>query len=247
MREITKHDPPPNGVRCGSWQQAAAMLRVELEQRPERSERTERARNHFKDQVTGEHRRSSVEALSKEQHALCAFCERRVDPREGSDKKRAFVRVAHWVPVMHDPLKAVTWNNLFASCSDPGTCDVHQESGAPGFETPAERDWTHELEFTDSGEMHARANAPAAFSVAFPAPSRPGLWNLNVQRLTAARLAAVTAERKVVLQQSGRGSKAAVLRKRIAEHLAHPQEFQSVVLFMLQRWLDRSSSHSSSP
>ncbi len=244
MRKITKHAPPPNGVRCGSWQQATATLRVDLEAIPEGSERTERARNHFKDQVTGDHRRSSVEALSQEQHALCAFCERRVDPSEGSDTKRAFVRVAHWVPVKHDPFKAVTWSNLFASCSDPDTCDVHQESAAPGFETPAERDWTHELEFTASGGIKARANAPAAFSEAFPPPPSPplppGIWNLNLDRLTTARLAAVTAERKVVLERSGRGPKEPVLLARIAEHEAHPQEFQSAVLFMLKRWLGRA-------
>lgn len=94
------------------------------------------------------------------------------------------------------------------------------------------------LERASSG----RANAPAAFSEAFPPPPPPppGVWNLNVARLMAARRAAVPAERKVVLERSGRGPKAPVLLARIAEHEAHPQEFQSAVLFMLKRWLGRA-------
>lgn len=236
MRKITKHAPPPDGVRCGSWPQATATLRVELERLAEGSERTERARTHFGDQLSGAHRQRSVQALSDEQHALCAFCERRVNPTEPSNKQRAFVRVAHWTPIKHDPFKAVTWGNLFASCSAPDTCDVRQESVAPGFETPAERDWTLELEFDATGGMSARASARAEFAAAVP-----GLWNLNADQLKRARQEAVNAEREVVLKKAGRGPKAPVLNARIARHEAHPQQFQSAVLFMLRRWRTRGA------
>ncbi len=180
MRRIRKGPAPKFGVRT-SWPASANALKAALKGIPDRQRRTERARNHYDDAVQKPRVRS---ALAIEQEKLCAFCETRIDAAAQATDALEAIRIAHWVPIAVDPTLAVTWKNLFASCSRKTSCDTHQEARAPEIATAATRDWSTRMRFlraTGKIETDDEALRRAIDEV----------WNLNDPALCAARAAAI--------------------------------------------------------
>ncbi len=63
------------------------------------------------------------DVLCREQSALCAFCNRRIDPNAKDGGGKPTLRIAHRVPIDVSPELALTWSNLL------GSCDGGQSSG----------------------------------------------------------------------------------------------------------------------
>lgn len=64
--------------------------------------------------------------LLSEQHHLCCFCEGKIEYPVTTGKPQRKVRRAHWEPLSLCPSLALTWTNVYASCSGTAHCDVLQ-------------------------------------------------------------------------------------------------------------------------
>jgi uncharacterized protein (TIGR02646 family) len=235
VRQVRKRSAPSEAIRSGNWQESRLKLRRDLEQcAPDR--RTQRARTAYEDAVIG---RVARPALADEQANLCVFCESQLlpdaEPGKHGQPHPASVRIAHWTPINVNPEQALSWDNLFASCAQPESCDIQQGDTDPGIETAASRDWaTTQLDFAFGGSVTAREGAPEALSVAIG----EGVWNLNHAVLRKARKEAVDAELKnaKARRDEERRPKAEVVEERIAQLTNDPLPYNSAVLQQLRRW-----------
>jgi hypothetical protein len=241
MRKVNKGQPPADAIRSGNWQQARLDLAEELAAIEQAEQKTQRARTAFDDQVV---RPDARLALEHEQQSLCEFCEQSIESNPRYDAQgqtqRAFIRVAHWVPLKLRPDAALTWTNLFGSCSSFDSCDCHQEDAEPRIETPAERDWSHSLLFSEDGRGVPSPAADQSFRTAIGNGTNQerGVWNLNAPSLVAARREAIRTE----LEQSRRArdrrrvGKAVVVEERLRQLEREPLPFHSAVTQALSRW-----------
>lgn len=209
MRGVTKGPSPrnvsPRGQARGSMTEAANRFRISL---AAAADKAGHARACF-DALDKEKLRK---VLVREQRHLCVYCERRLN--EGPDTP-----VEHWRPLNLQPEFALTWHNLYLSCSTKDTCDDSKggdalAGGAGGASLPWPTKMRYEqcLGFTSFGEVYVRADAPLTIeqqqslrlAVAHPEVARPrgAAWlNLNHPTLRASRNAAIDAERDLRLSR----------------------------------------------
>lgn len=226
MRRVAKQQPPA-GANRRTWQQARIDLEEDLDKRPTGPARTARARQFFDDVVVKEVAR---EELAREQARLCAFCESVVRPDARGTQEA--IRIAHWVPIDSDPYEAVSWRNLFGSCSQPKSCDSAQGNQFVDLPTPADEDWSSRLRFLENGEVKAEVHAPPELRNAIDA-----VWGLNSNALVAARKAAVQAEIKTLRKERDRlrTTKASIRDARLEQLRSNVQSFQSARVQVLTR------------
>jgi uncharacterized protein (TIGR02646 family) len=244
VRQVAKRNPPSKGIAGENWQKASLELKTDLKKLEPKPAR-KRARQAYEDRVNKDEVRA---ALAAEQVELCAFCESRISPTSDLDRqgqrKRDAIRIAHWTPIDVEPSLALTWKNLFASCSLPETCDNAQGNTAPALKTVEEEDWSRHLDFqAASGAVVARSGAPQQLKLAIGGKQgdewERGVWNLNHQILREARKIAVDTElQQAKAERDGRGlSKVQIIEQRIRTLESAPLPYQSAVLQAFRDWM----------
>jgi uncharacterized protein (TIGR02646 family) len=217
-------------------QQALHELQIDLAALPEDStdtrqqERSARARESFNALEKAKLRA----VLYEEQHHLCVYCERRV-------KEATTPPIEHWRPVRHAPQHALSWDNLYLSCSTDGTCDDAKNEQQLALPLPTQKSYERAVGFTSGGEIYVRVDAPLtpAEHQALEVALRK-IINLNHDALVAARKAAIDAEkRRLDSTYPGRSLRDV---KRVAEAqrlLAEPKRdaFVSIRVAYLERTL----------
>lgn len=188
--------------------------------------------------------------LYREQHHLCAYCERRIGEVGETP------RIDHWRPLNREPQEALNWKNLYLSCSVKGTCDDAKGGKAlawraadPSLPWPTVQHYEDWVGFTSGGEMYARTSVPATQRQALenaireaptPGLDGPAALNLNDRVLVEARKAAIDSERTSL--RKAVGDRYATREEREARASAHLgqspyPEYVSVRVAWLRRTL----------
>lgn len=120
MRRVTKIGPPEGSISktedALTWEDLARDLAKNA-----RKLSPEDVRKKYFGKVD---KRSVRARLLEEQGGLCVFCEGYL-PADTNDKSSS-VRIAHWMPIVHDRTLALEWSNLYASCDRKCSCDCSQ-------------------------------------------------------------------------------------------------------------------------
>lgn len=225
MRRVQKGQPPAACIRGHNWIGASLALQAQLVDIADAAARSLRSRTEFDDVVV---KPCAANTLTHEQQRRCVFCE--------AGLRDSTTRIAHWRPISAAAELALEWRNLFASCPAPDSCDQHQQDSDPGFDSPADRDWSTHLVFDVNGRVTASPTAPPAFRDAID-DGRRNLWNLNSPSLQTARRTAVETELELARDERDRRRvpMTQVINDRIAELESGPLPFQSAVVQALQR------------
>lgn len=160
MRFVHKGPTGPDGAARDNrgWVGVRYDLRAALEGVSGKEKRTKAARRFFDKELD---KAVLYEALLQEQARVCVFCERRIRAVDGRGKSirndpAAGVNAAHWEPLSTAPERTVDWDNLYASCRHPRTCDRRQGKEALGFGPPAAVHLERLLHFRIDGVIEVR-------------------------------------------------------------------------------------------
>ena len=205
MRGISKPWPPrdvyPAGQPQTSLRQAETAYLAAL---PAAHDEASYARSEF-DRLEKQKLRS---VMYREQRSLCVYCERQI--AEGFPPPR----IDHWRPLSIEPALALTWKNLYLSCTTPETCDSAKGDRAlrwddtdPHLPWPVDTRYEDVVGFSSRGEVYVRSDVALAGAtrraLELAIADRPdgagvrrGIVNLNHPALVRARRAALRGERK---------------------------------------------------
>lgn len=203
MRGVAKGPPPtdvaPSGHKSCSLIHAEKLYLADLTSAPNPSNY---ARSHFNDL----NKHKLRELLYNEQRFLCVYCETPVKERHPPPP------IDHWQPLSVFPEHALSWKNLYLSCSSAETCDGAKKNRAlrcdhsdEQLPWPSERQYEDLIGFSSSGEAYVRQDAGIngrmreALELAIADRIVNGtmyrsLLNLNHLRLIEARAAAIDSE-----------------------------------------------------
>lgn len=251
MRGVRKSRSPADVGKEGrsqlSLKRAAADLAVLLKACP-LTEHVERARFAFDDLEKSKLR----QILLEDQHHLCAYCETEVidDPNEHPP-------VDHWEPLGKAPGLALSWGNLYLSCSGKDTCDRKKkgerlvwDDADPSLPPPCAFQYERFLGFGRGGDVYVRRTAALsdvqrrALELAIDdredsGIKRESLLGLNHRDLVAARKAVLDRERSRIerLFPNAHASISAPERRSRAQSLLGPGPRESFVSARVS-WLE---------
>lgn len=100
------------------------------------------------DSVHSDQKAEIRKGLARDQGTLCAYCQRRSPPAEGS------MRIDHWHS-RSDGGAQFEWSNLVGSCASSQTCDIHKANARlflHPYRAPAPRDL---LRYTRDGRAQS--------------------------------------------------------------------------------------------
>lgn len=205
MRGILKSPPPSDISPVG---QVPATLsdveKVYLMALPGEPDKVALARSEYHKLEKSKLRRQ----MYQEQRSLCVYCERRIAERHPPP------RIDHWQPLSLEPTLALSWNNLYLSCTKQDTCDSAKgnrrfrwDPADPDMPWPVNIQYEDIVGFTSRGEMYVRSDVALpratrrALELAIADRSdgvrvRRAVVNLNHHALVTARAVAIASERE---------------------------------------------------
>jgi uncharacterized protein (TIGR02646 family) len=203
-------------------------LKKELAEATNENIKTEIARNRFKQENFPT---LAKQVLGAEQHGLCVYCERKIDPLKNLVDPTS-IRVDHWKPLSKFPELALTWVNLHASCSFKNSCDSKKANTELNIPYPSEKNYALCLQFSLFGKVTVNEKAPltkeeiSALKIAINET-----LNLNHPMLLAARKSQIEATRTSLAKKIDI-EKIEALKKKLLNNLPR-QQFISASLYYL--------------
>lgn len=197
MRRIYKKWPPKDVSPVGQEPRTLKQIESEYlaELRRSNAGNEPDPRTIFDNQLD---KKALRDALIVEQKHICVYCESRIQETLASPP-----RIEHWRPLSKSPKHALDWQNLYLSCDNQDTCDVHKKNDRLAADDteddlpwPADTHYEDWVGFTRGGKVYMRADRPTdqAHRTALE-KAIESILNLNHPTLVAARKAALDVER----------------------------------------------------